>query len=70
MVEASHETRLGHPRKYSEGWENINKWIYFSNETLLNGGDWLWEQRSLFSNNSMAYYLPTLLRDSWIALYG
>ena len=39
MAEGSRKTRLGHPRKYSEGWENVNKWIYFSNETLLNGGD-------------------------------
>jgi len=39
MVEASHETGLGHPRKYSEGWEDANKQIYISNKPLLNGGD-------------------------------
>ena len=35
MVKGSHKMRLGHPRKYSEGWEGVNKWIYISNETFV-----------------------------------
>jgi len=26
---------LGHPRKYSEGWEGANEWIYISTETFV-----------------------------------
>jgi len=59
MAEGLHETRLGHPRKYSEGWEGANKWIYISNESFVK---WrrLREEQSLPSNGSMACHLLML----------
>jgi len=56
MVEGLHETRLSHPRKYSEGWEGANKSIYISNEAFVK---WrrLGEEWNLPSDDSMACYL-------------
>ena len=59
MAEGSRKTRLGHPRKYSEVWEGANKQIYISNETFVKWSR-LREERSLPSDDSMAYYLLML----------